>query len=61
MISCPLCQSKRIHQSKRKGIVEHVFLTLVLRRPYRCEKCDNRFFHRSPSTNRNAPRSAITS
>jgi hypothetical protein len=61
VISCPLCQSKRIHQSKRKGILEQVFLALILRRPYRCEKCDNRFFHRSLSTNHNASRSTTTS
>jgi transposase-like protein len=61
VITCPLCQSKRTHQSKRKGILEHVILAMIFIRPYRCEKCDNRFFRRSPSTNRSASRSTTTS
>jgi predicted Zn-ribbon and HTH transcriptional regulator len=60
MLSCPLCRSKRIHQSKRKGIIEQVILAMILVRPYRCEKCDYRFFRRSLSEDRNASRAATT-
>lgn len=61
MISCPLCHSKRIHQSKRKGILEQVILAMILVRPYRCEKCDYRFLRRSINTNHNASRQSTTS
>jgi DNA-directed RNA polymerase subunit RPC12/RpoP len=61
VISCPMCQSKRIHPSKRKGILEQVILAMIFIKPYRCEKCDNRFFHRSPSSSRHASRSTTTS
>jgi predicted Zn-ribbon and HTH transcriptional regulator len=60
MLSCPLCHSKRIHQSKRKGIIEQVILAMILVRPYRCEKCDYRFFRRSLSGNHNTSRAATT-
>jgi predicted Zn-ribbon and HTH transcriptional regulator len=60
-MSCPLCHSKRIHRSKRKGIFEQVILAMVLVRPFRCESCDYRFFRRSLPENSNASRSATTS
>lgn len=60
MQSCPLCHSKRIHQSKRKGIIEQFILAMILVRPYRCEKCDYRFFRRSLSENRQSSRAATT-
>ncbi len=53
MISCPLCRSKKIHQSKRKGILEQVILAMILVRPFRCERCDYRFFRWSVSANPN--------
>ena len=50
MICCPNCESARIHQSKRKGIVEKVILALLFVRPFRCERCDERFFRLSFAT-----------
>ncbi len=58
MLSCPLCRSKRIHRSKRKGIIERVILTMIFIRPFLCEKCDYRFFRRSLSANPNPARRA---
>jgi hypothetical protein len=43
-MNCPLCHSKRIHRSKRKGIIERGIVTLIFVRPFRCERCDFRFF-----------------
>jgi C4-type Zn-finger protein len=60
MLSCPLCHSKRVHHSKRRGIIEQVFLAMILVRPYRCEKCDYRFFRGSLSENHNASRAATS-
>jgi predicted Zn-ribbon and HTH transcriptional regulator len=60
MMSCPLCQSKRIHRSRRKGIVEQLILAMILVRPFRCEKCDYRFFRRSLSATPNPSRPATT-
>jgi predicted Zn-ribbon and HTH transcriptional regulator len=61
MMSCPLCRSKRIHRSKRKGIVERGILAMIFVRPFRCERCDFRFFRWSINMNHNASRQATTS
>ncbi len=47
MLNCPLCHGRRVHRSKRKGIFERKVLVMVSVRPYRCDLCDHRFFHRS--------------
>jgi len=60
MICCPNCESARIHQSRRKGIVERVILALLFVRPFRCERCDQRFFRRSFATDPNRSRAATT-
>jgi hypothetical protein len=60
MISCPNCESARIHQSRRKGIVENVIMALLFVRPFRCERCDQRFFRHSFATEPNANRAATT-
>jgi len=60
MLSCPLCHGKRVRQSKRRGIIEQVILAMILVKPYRCEKCDHRFFRWSLSENHNASRAATT-
>ena len=54
MISCPSCRGERIHQSRRNGFLEKVILAMIFVRPFRCEKCDDRFFRGSFSTNPNA-------
>jgi len=46
-ITCPNCQSRMIHRSKKKGILETILLTAIFVRPFRCEKCDTRFFQLS--------------
>jgi predicted Zn-ribbon and HTH transcriptional regulator len=61
MMSCPLCHSKRIHRSKRKGIMEQVILAMIFIKPFRCERCDHRFFRQSINTNHNASRQVTTS
>jgi hypothetical protein len=58
MLSCPLCHSKRIHRSKRKGLIERAILAIIFIRPFRCERCDYRFFRRSLSANSNPARRA---
>jgi len=60
MLSCPLCHSKRIHRSKRKGILEQGILAVLFVRPFRCERCDYRFFRWSLAANPNASRPATT-
>jgi predicted Zn-ribbon and HTH transcriptional regulator len=60
MMSCPLCRSKRIHRSRRKGNVEEVILAMILVKPFRCESCDHRFFRWSISASHNASRPATT-
>jgi hypothetical protein len=53
---CPLCQSKSISKSKRKGLLESVVFALIHVRPYRCLSCDLRFFRRAvPHGHRSSP------
>jgi predicted Zn-ribbon and HTH transcriptional regulator len=59
MKHCPLCHSERIHQSRRRGIVEEM-LAIIFVRPLRCERCDFRFFRISLTANVNASRDATT-
>ncbi len=56
MIGCPTCQSGRIHQSRRKGILERGILAVIFVRPFRCERCDSRFYRWSMSANPNSSR-----
>jgi hypothetical protein len=60
MICCPNCESARIHQSRRRGIVERVILAALFVRPFRCELCDLRFFRWSFATDPNGSRAATT-
>ena len=41
---CPECHSRDVRRSVRWGLVETCVLPLILMRPYRCQKCDHRFF-----------------
>ena len=43
-IRCPSCASHLVHQSRRKGLLEKSLLTVFFARPFRCERCDARFF-----------------
>jgi hypothetical protein len=60
MICCPNCDSARIHQSRRKGIVEKLVLALLFVRPFRCELCDQRFFRWTLATSSHGTRVATT-
>lgn len=46
---CPLCGSEDVLRSKRRGLLEHGILPLLLLRPFRCRQCSARhlgFFFR---------------
>ena len=60
MMSWPQCRSERIHRSRRKGIMERGILAMIFLRPFRCEKCDFRFFRWSFTTSPNSSRPATT-
>jgi hypothetical protein len=49
MKSCPECESLQMHPSRRRGIVEKTILALFFVRPFRCERCDARFYRWSLS------------
>jgi predicted Zn-ribbon and HTH transcriptional regulator len=58
---CPLCQSKNISKSKRRGLLESLVLKLIHVRPYRCLNCDLRFFRRAVPQGHKAPPIVTTS
>ena len=41
-LACPICQSRNLRRSPRRGLGEHILGLLVL--PYRCKGCSLRFF-----------------
>ena len=43
-MNCPVCQSQRIRQSRHRAILERAILAIALVRPFRCERCDFRFY-----------------
>lgn len=56
MLNCPQCDSRRVHPSRRTGVAERIILAMIFVRPFRCEKCDLRFYRWSPSANPRASR-----
>lgn len=61
MMSCPQCYSQRIHPSRRIGFMERKILPKVFVKPFRCERCDLRFFRCSfNNTTENATRPATS-
>lgn len=56
MLSCPRCTSERIHQSRRRGLLESTLFAMIFIRPFRCERCDLRFFRWSLTATPNAAR-----
>jgi len=59
MMNCPCCQSEHIRRSRRKGIIERIILPMLFVRPFRCQRCDLRFFRWSIAVNP-IPSSAAT-
>ena len=41
---CPKCRSYDVHRSRRRGFLERVLLPLILKRPYRCDGCNSRYY-----------------
>jgi DNA-directed RNA polymerase subunit RPC12/RpoP len=41
---CPYCGSKRIQRSRRKTVAERTILRWLGIHPYRCARCDERYF-----------------
>jgi hypothetical protein len=60
MKSCPECGSTKIHLSRRRGIEERIILAMIFVRPFRCLRCDARFYRWSLSANPQASRQATT-
>ena len=42
--NCPDCHSGNVRRSVRWGILETFVFPLLMLRPFRCEKCDCRYF-----------------
>ena len=42
--SCPNCSSLEVFRSHRRGFIERYVLLPLRMRPYRCIKCDTRFY-----------------
>jgi DNA-directed RNA polymerase subunit RPC12/RpoP len=47
--SCPHCRSEEVFRSHRRGFIERYLLPPFRMRPYRCIKCDTRFYSLSHS------------
>jgi hypothetical protein len=58
VMSCRQCHGKRVHQSRRTGVIERRILSLILVRPFRCEECDFRFYRWSFSAHTKSARAA---
>jgi hypothetical protein len=63
--SCPFCGATKFGRSRRKGLFERTILAVTSIRPYRCDRCERRFYCRPgrPLENRPAyqPQSAVSS
>jgi predicted RNA-binding Zn-ribbon protein involved in translation (DUF1610 family) len=58
---CPHCGSKAVRRSRRKNLFEKTVCRLLFLNPYRCERCDGRYFvlgRRTPLTHAEASPSA---
>jgi ribosomal protein L37AE/L43A len=46
-LACPRCTSSEIRRSRSRGVAfERFLLPLLNRRPYRCMRCEKRFYSR---------------
>jgi hypothetical protein len=59
VMSCRQCRSKRVHQSRRTGMIERIILSLIFVRPFRCEECDFRFYRWSFSAHARSARASL--
>jgi len=41
---CPCCHSSKVRRLPRKNLVEFALLPFVLGRPFRCQRCNTRFY-----------------
>jgi hypothetical protein len=41
---CPHCESTAVHRSRRKNFFERSLCRLLFLYPYRCQRCDGRYF-----------------
>jgi len=57
---CPLCQSKNVSKSRRRGLLEFLVFRLIRVRPYRCQSCDLRFLSWAVPHEHRASRIATT-
>ena len=46
---CPHCSSKEVFRSHRRGPFEKYVFSLIGLRPYRCIKCESRFYGLAPT------------
>ena len=60
-MKCPECGSKRIHPSRRRGLLEKGILASIFLRPFRCQHCDIRFFRLSFANHGISRRTVTTS
>ena len=60
MMNCPCCLSEHIRRSRRKGFIERGILAMLFVRPFRCGRCDYRFFRWSIAVNPNSSTAATT-
>lgn len=51
---CPQCSSNEVFRSHRRGPFEKYFFSVIGLRPYRCIKCESRFYGFAP-TEQSAP------
>ncbi len=54
-MKCPICRSQRVRRSRYRGYLESALLALLFIRPFRCVRCNHRFFRLSLRSN---PRAA---
>ena len=53
---CPNCDSERVRNSRRRGVLETYVYGVVGFLPHRCKECDTRFLRRSGGAGRKSIR-----
>ena len=52
---CPHCTSTEVFRSHRRGPFEKYLFSMIGMRPYRCTKCEVRFYGFAPVNEQDAP------